>query len=199
MIIDHYQINTNDKDYKNITDLNNVTLRGDDILGFITKWDDVLLRFDQIKLPTQDQLLLLLERQIVNSSSFKIQYTLFQNEKQENPGSHKTTYDYLHRQIHNHTRRDRADEIAKEYCESSRSRATPITEGEKPPPGTCEYMMRFGKCTVEGCPLTHDTRWARFRSKKNRPARSASRGSNGSKGKCKKGGKAKSKNSKGKK
>ena len=36
MIIDHYQINTNDKDFKNITDLNNVTLRGDDILGFIT-------------------------------------------------------------------------------------------------------------------------------------------------------------------
>ena len=113
MIIDHYQINTNDKDYKNITDLNNVTLRGDDILDFITKWDDVLLRFDQTKLPTEDQLLLLLERQIANSSSFKIQYTLFQNEKQENPGSQKTTYDYLHRQIHNHTRRDRADEIAK--------------------------------------------------------------------------------------
>ena len=55
MIIDHYQINTNDKDYKHITDLNNVTLRGDDILGFITKWDDVLLRFDQTKLPTEDQ------------------------------------------------------------------------------------------------------------------------------------------------
>ena len=82
MIIDHYRINTNDVDYKNITDLNNITLRGEDILCFITKWDDVLLRFDQIKLPTQDQLLLLLERQIVNSSSFKIQYTLFQNEKQ---------------------------------------------------------------------------------------------------------------------
>ena len=113
MIIDHYQINTNDKDYKNITDLNNVTLRGDDILGFITKWDDVLLRFDQTKLPTEDQLLLLLERQIVNSASFKIQYTLFQNEKQENPGSQKTTYDYLRRQIHNHTRSDRADEIAR--------------------------------------------------------------------------------------
>ena len=41
MIIDHYQINTNDKDYTNITDLNHVTLRGDDILGLITKWDDV--------------------------------------------------------------------------------------------------------------------------------------------------------------
>ena len=65
-----------------LTDLNNDTLRGNDILGFITKWDDVLLRFDQIKLPTEDQLLLLLERQIVNSASFKIQYTLFQNEKQ---------------------------------------------------------------------------------------------------------------------
>ena len=52
MIIDHYRINTNDVDYKNITELNNVALRGDDILGFITKWDDVLLRFDQIKLPT---------------------------------------------------------------------------------------------------------------------------------------------------
>ena len=84
-----------------------------DVLGFITKWDDVLLRFDQTKLPTEDQLLVLLERQLVNSASFKIHYTLFQNEKQENPGLQKTTYDYLHRQIHNHTRRDRADEIAK--------------------------------------------------------------------------------------
>ena len=128
MIIDHYQINTNDKDFKNITDLNNVTLRGDDVLGFITKCDDVLLHFDQTKLPTEDQLLLLLERQIVNSAAFKIQYTLFQNEKQENPGSQKTIYDYLHRQIHNHTRRDRADEIAKEYCELSRSRVAPIAE-----------------------------------------------------------------------
>ena len=59
--------------------------------------------------------------------------------------------------------------------------------------------MRFGKCTVDGCPLTHDTRWAGFLSKKNRACRSASRGSSGSKGKCKKGGKAKSNNSKGKK
>ena len=54
MIIDHYQIN--DKDYKNITDLNNVSLRGDDVLGFITKWDDVLMRFDQTKLPIDEQL-----------------------------------------------------------------------------------------------------------------------------------------------
>ena len=91
MIIDHYQINANDKDFKNITDLNNVILGGEDVLGFITKWDDVLLRFDQTKLPTEDQLLLLLERQIVNSASFKIQFTLFQNEKQESLGSPKTT------------------------------------------------------------------------------------------------------------
>ena len=75
MIIDHYQINANDKDYKHITDLINVILRGDDVLGFITKWDDVLMRFDQIKLLTDEQKLLLLERQIVNSTSFKINYT----------------------------------------------------------------------------------------------------------------------------
>ena len=108
MIIDHYQINANDKDYKNITDLNNVSLRGDDVLGFITKWDDVLMRFDQTKLPTDEQLLLLLERQIVNSASFHINYALFQKEKDESPGSNTTTYDYLHRQIHKHTRRHRA-------------------------------------------------------------------------------------------
>ena len=78
MIIDHYQINTNDKNYNNITDLNNVTLRGDDVLGFITKWDDVIMRFDQTKLLTDEQQLLLLERQIVNSNSFRINYTLFQ-------------------------------------------------------------------------------------------------------------------------
>ena len=113
MIIDHYQINANDKDYKNITDLNNVSLSGIDVLGSITKWDDVLMRFDKTKLTTDEQLLLLLERQSINSASFKINYTLFQNEKVDNPGSAKTTYDYLHRQIHNHTRRDRADEIAR--------------------------------------------------------------------------------------
>ena len=94
MIVDHYQINANDKDYKNITDLNNVTPRGDDVLGFITKWDDVLMRFDHTKLPTDEQQCLLLERQIVNSTSFKINYTLFQNETVDNPGSAKTTYDY---------------------------------------------------------------------------------------------------------
>ena len=91
MIVDHYHINANDKDYKHITDLNNVSLRGDDVLDFITKWDDVLMRFDQTKLPTDEQTLLLLERQIVNSTSFKINYTLFQNEKVDNPGSAKTT------------------------------------------------------------------------------------------------------------
>ena len=183
MIIDHYQINANDKDYKNITDLNNVSLRGDDVLGFITKWDDVLMRFDQTKLPTDEQLLLLLERQIVNSASFKINYTLFQNEKVDNPGSAKTTYDYLHRQIHNHTRRDRADEIAREYCESSRTRVAPVADGEKRHPGTCKYMMRFGQCTFQGCLLTHDTRWAGFYKK--RSTRSSSRGSQGSNGKSK--------------
>ena len=61
-------------------------------------------------------------------------------------------HDYLHRQIHNHTRRDRADEIAREYNESSRTRIAAISKGEKPPPGTCKYMMRLGKCTVQGCP-----------------------------------------------
>ena len=74
MIIDHYQINKHDKDYKVIKDLNNVTLRGDDVLGFITKWDDVLMRSDQTKLPSDEQQLLLLERQIVNSMSFTINY-----------------------------------------------------------------------------------------------------------------------------
>ena len=48
MIIDHYQINTHDKDYKNITDLSNGTLREDDVPGFITKWDDVLMRFGSL-------------------------------------------------------------------------------------------------------------------------------------------------------
>ena len=127
MIIDHYQINTDDKDYKNITNLNNVILRGDNVLGFITKWDDVLMRFDQTKLPTDEQQLLLLERQIVNSNSFRINYTLFQHEKDDAPGSAKTIYDYRHRQIHNHTRRDRADEIGREYCDSSRIRIAGIS------------------------------------------------------------------------
>ena len=113
MIIDHYQINTHDKDYKNIMDFNNVTLRGDDVLGFIIKWDDVFMRFDQTKLPSDEQTFLFLERQIVNYTSFKINYELFQKEQDDVPGSDKTTYDYLHTQIHNHTRRDRADEIAK--------------------------------------------------------------------------------------
>ena len=55
MIIDHYQISTHYKDYKHITDLNNVTLRGDDVLGFMTKWDDVLMRFDQTQLLIDEQ------------------------------------------------------------------------------------------------------------------------------------------------
>ena len=90
MIIDHYQINKDDKDYKNITDVNNVKLRGDNVLGFPTKFDDVLMRFDQTKLTSDDQTLLLLERQIVKSTSFKINYALFQEEKDDAPGSDKT-------------------------------------------------------------------------------------------------------------
>ena len=130
MIIVHYQINKHDKDYKNIADLNNATLRGDDVLCFMTKWDDVLMRFDQTKLPSDEQTLFLLERQIENYASFKIKYALFQKEKDNAPGSDKTTYDYFHRQIHNHTRRDRADEIAREYGDSSRARAAAISEGK---------------------------------------------------------------------
>ena len=76
MIIDRYQINQHDIDYKNITDVNNVTLRGDDVLGFITKLDDVLMRFEQTKLPSDEQRLLLIEQQIVKSSSFRIKYVL---------------------------------------------------------------------------------------------------------------------------
>ena len=62
MIIDHYQINGSDKDYKNISDLNNVILRGDDVFGFITKWDDILMSFDHTNLHTNEQQLMLLER-----------------------------------------------------------------------------------------------------------------------------------------
>ena len=43
MIVDHYQINKHDKFYKNITYLNNVTLRGDDVPSFIIKWDVLML------------------------------------------------------------------------------------------------------------------------------------------------------------
>ena len=71
------------------------------------------MRFDQTKLPSDEQTLLLLARQIVNSTSFRINYKLFRKQNDDNLGSSNTTYDYLHRQIHNHTRRDRADEITK--------------------------------------------------------------------------------------
>ena len=71
------------------------------------------MRFDQIKLPSDDQKFLLLERQTMNSESFKINITFFQKEKDDNPGSNKTTYGYLHKQIHNHTRCDRACKIVK--------------------------------------------------------------------------------------
>ena len=104
MIIDHYQINASDKNSKQITDLNNVILRGDDVLGFITKCEYVFMRFDQTKLQTDEQTRLLLDRQIVNLTLFKINYILFQNDKIDNPGFGK---------IHNHTRRDRVDELAK--------------------------------------------------------------------------------------
>ena len=119
------------KDYKNIIDFNNVTLRGDDVLGFIIKWD-VLMRVVQAKLPSDEQNLVFLERQIVNSTSFNIKYALLHQEKDDSPGSNKATYDYLHTQIHNHTRRYRANEIAKEYRESPRQRAAANTNGEKP-------------------------------------------------------------------
>ena len=62
MIIDHYQINGSDKDYKNISDLSNVILRGDDVFGFITTWDDILMSFDHTNLHTNEQQLMLLER-----------------------------------------------------------------------------------------------------------------------------------------
>ena len=78
MIIDHYQIKTHDKDYKNITDLNNVTLSRDDVLGFLTNCDDVFVRFDQTKLPSDEQKRFLLALQIVNYTSFKINYVLCQ-------------------------------------------------------------------------------------------------------------------------
>ena len=81
MIKDHYQINTHDEDYKHITDLNNVILRGDDVLGFITKWDDVLMSFYHLNLHTDEQTLLFIESQLVNSSSFRIKYTLSQKTK----------------------------------------------------------------------------------------------------------------------
>ena len=81
----------------------------------ITKLDDVLMRFDQTKLPSDEQRLVILERQIVNSTSFNINYGLFQKEKDDAPGSNKATCSCLRKQIHNHTRRDRADEIATEY------------------------------------------------------------------------------------
>ena len=74
---------------KNITDLNNVSLRGDDVLGFITKWDDVLMRFNKTKLPTDEQLLLLLEKQIVNSALVNINFTLFQKNTKFVQGSQR--------------------------------------------------------------------------------------------------------------
>ena len=39
------------------------------------------MRFDQTKLPSDEQTLILLERQIVNSTSFKINYAYFKRKK----------------------------------------------------------------------------------------------------------------------
>ena len=97
------------------------------------------------------------------------------------PGSTKTTYGYLHKQIHNHTRRDRADEIANKYCASFSVRTAALANGEKSPRGTCRYMMRFGQCTVQGCPHNHDSKWAGFYDG-TRSGCSSSRGSRSSKG-----------------
>ena len=97
---------------------------------------------------------------VKNSKSFNIFYTLWLKEHDESQGSDKRTYEYLHRQIHNHACRDRATDIANEFRDQSRSRVVAAAEGQsevdKLPPGTCRNIMKFCKCTVDGCTFGRD-------------------------------------------
>ena len=119
VITEWFRVNSHAKDYKHIVDLNNVSLRGDDVLGFITKWDDILLHFDPAHAPPQDQQLVLLQRKIAKSKSLTIYYTRFLKECDEDPGFARTMYAYLQQHMHNHIRRDRATDVRNEFCDPS--------------------------------------------------------------------------------
>ena len=108
------------------------------------------MRFDQIQLPCDQTELLFLERRIIQSSSLKIKYRFFKKEKDDNPGSNKTTYDYLRAQIHNHIWRDRANEIAQEYSEASRYGATALARSNARGSGAVDFDFETGQGEGEG-------------------------------------------------
>ena len=75
-----YKYEQRDKDFLNIAQRSNIKLQGDDVMSFRNKWVETLMRFDPVKMPSDDDKLQLLEIQISQSKKRDCAYSRVRSE-----------------------------------------------------------------------------------------------------------------------
>ena len=71
-----YKYEQRDKDFLNIEQRSNIKFQGDDVMSFKNKWVKTLMRFDPVKMPSDDDKLHLLEIQISQSTKTRLRLQL---------------------------------------------------------------------------------------------------------------------------
>ena len=67
-----YKYEQRDKDFLNIAQRSNIKLQGDDVMSFRNKWVKTLMRFDPVKMPSDDDKLHLFDIQISQSTKTRL-------------------------------------------------------------------------------------------------------------------------------
>ena len=67
-----YKYEQRDKDFLNIARRSNIKFQGDDVMSFINKWVETLMRFDPVKMSSDDDKLHLFEIQISQSTKTRL-------------------------------------------------------------------------------------------------------------------------------
>ena len=100
-------------------------------MSFINKWVETLMRFDPVKMSSDDDKLHLFDIQISQSTKTRLRLQ---------PGYERTTHDYLHRQIHPFTKCERLEKVSAESSEGLPQRLQ-----IRPSPGEILAEMRKSK------------------------------------------------------
>ena len=114
LLLQWFQVSAKDFDFLNITHLNQLELKNDDIEAFLDKWEEILHRMR--KAPPKDELLHIFRIQLRKSEKFKIHFMEFERLREDHP---RKTYKYLFTLARRCCAQRRRDDVSAQYRSQS--------------------------------------------------------------------------------
>ena len=155
MIYDHFKLTAQDGAILNFTDLQSVTLKGDNVAQFMNNWEMTLSGMN--KIPTDDILESLFQSQIKKSKQLESAFALYEEGITHRGDDH--SYERLMKMVNAHLAKRRLDanRNAMDVAIAGKGFAGKGGKGPKILAGDCPTFMKKGHCSRgKSCPFTHD-------------------------------------------